>query len=506
MKKLILLFIGVIAMPSLFAQDITDAVRYSTDEVKGTARFRAMSGAFGALGGDMSAISINPAGSAIFNNSHASVTLSILNPDNTVGYLGNTNTSSDSNFELNQGGGAFVFKNANSNSPWRKFVLGLAYEQMTNYDNDFFASGTNTNSIDSYFLANAQGLRLDQISAFEGESISEAYGDIGASFGYPHQQAFLGFESFILEPEDITDDANSVYFSNIAPGTFNQQYSYFANGYNGKFTVNAAIQHEESLFLGVNLNSHFINYDRSTYLMEGNSNLGSLITEVGFENNLSVIGTGFSFQLGGIAKISEMLRVGVTYDSPTWLTISEETTQYLATVMDDNGSNFTTVLDPLIINIFPNYRLQTPAKITGSLAMIFEKKGLISFDYSRKDYGKTKFKPESDFHFSNQNNLINSNLKAANTYRIGGEYRHNQFSFRAGYKMEGSPYKDENFYGDLTGYSFGLGYSFGNVKLDLAYQNSERSVNHQLYNVGLTDAAKVDTENSDFIMSLSFSL
>ena len=35
----------------------------------------------------------------------------------------------------------------------------------------FHTSGLNSNSIDSYFLSYANGLSLDQISAFEGESI-----------------------------------------------------------------------------------------------------------------------------------------------------------------------------------------------------------------------------------------------------------------------------------------------------------------------------------------------
>ena len=47
------------------AQNITDALRYSTQDLNGTARFKAMSGAFGALGGDFSAIGINPAGSSV---------------------------------------------------------------------------------------------------------------------------------------------------------------------------------------------------------------------------------------------------------------------------------------------------------------------------------------------------------------------------------------------------------------------------------------------------------
>jgi len=504
MKKLILLFIGVISMSTMFAQDITDAVRYSTDEIQGTARFRAMSGAFGALGGDMSAVSLNPAGSAIFNNSHTSLSVSNFGIDNETTYFNNSNISSSSNLELNQAGVAFVFNNMNTNTPWRKFVLGLVYEQTQNYDNDFFSSGSNTTSIDSYFLANAQGLRLDEISAFADESITDAYSEIGSLYGFVNQQAFLGFESYILEP-DADDDANTAYTSNIARGSFNQEYSYASTGYNGKFSVNLAMQYEDNLYLGLNLNSHFINYERSTFLYEENSNLGSIVNEVGFENNLSTIGNGFSFQLGGIAKLTDAIRIGLTYDSPTWYTISEETSQYLSTVREDNGS-ISQIIDPQVINIFPDYKLQTPAKITGSLALILNKQGLISFDYSRKDYGSTKFTPESDTYFAAQNNIISNNLKVANTYRIGGEIRNKNFSYRAGYKLEESPYNDTSFYGDLKGFSLGIGYNFGSSRLDLAYENSKRKINQELYNVGLTSATSIASENSNFTLSLSMNL
>ena len=490
-------------MSTIYAQDITDAVRYASDEIQGTARFRGMSGAFGALGGDMSAVSLNPAGAAIFNNSHTSLSLANFDVDNKTIYFNNSNSSSNSNFELNQAGAAFVFNNYNS-SPWRKFVLGFAYEQTQNYDTRFFTSGVSNTSIDSYFLANAQGLRLDEISAFPDESITNAYEEIGAAFGFANQQAFLGFESFILEP-DTNDDANTLYTSNIAPGSFNQEYSFASTGYNGKFTVNLAMQYEDNLFLGVNINSHFINYERSTFLFEENSNLGSLVNEVGFENNLSTIGNGFSFQLGSIAKLNDMIRVGISYDSPTWYTISEETTQYLATLRDDNGPT-TLVLDPQVVNVFPDYKLQTPSKITGSLALIFDKKGLISFDYSRKDYGNTKFTPQSDAFFAAQNNIISTNLTAANTYRIGGEVRQDNFSFRGGYKFEESPYKDGSFYGDLKGFSLGLGYNFGGSRIDLAYGNSNRTINQQLYDAGLTNTTRIKTDYSNFIVSLSMNL
>lgn len=504
MKKLLLLFIGVISMPIIYAQDITDAIRYSSDNIEGTARFKSMSGAFGALGGDMSAVSINPAGSAIFNFSHTSLSVTSYNSDNVTKYYNGVNTNSNSNFDFNQAGAAFVFNNRNNNTPWGKFVLGIAYEQTQNYDDDFYAFGTSTNSIDGFFLANAQGLRLDEIIALPGESISDAYSDLGSTFGYANQQAFLGYEAYILEP-DVDDDANTVYYSNIAPGSFSQEYSYAATGYNGRFSVNIAAQYEDNIYLGLNLNSHFINYDRSTFLFEENSNVGSIVTEVDFENNLATIGNGFSFQLGGIAKLSNDVRIGLAYDSPTWYTISEETTQYVASLRDDGGPA-TAIVDPQIINIYPDYKFQTPAKVTGSIALVVNKQGLISFDYSRKDYGSTKFTPESDSYFASQNNNIANNLKAANTYRIGGEIRQDNFSFRGGYKLEESPYNDTSFYGDLKGFSLGIGYNFGASKLDLAYENSKRDINYQLYSVGLTDAARINKENSNFTLSLSMNL
>ena len=302
------------------------------------------------------------------------------------------------------------------------------------------------------------------------------------------------------------DENNTSYTSNIAPGTFNQQYAYRSTGYNGKFTFNMATLYQDNLYLGLNLNSHFINYERSTFLNERNSNAESLVTNVQFENNLATTGSGFSFQLGAIAKLTKEFRVGLTYDSPTWYTIAEETSQFISTLLDNGTSNEVVTINPNIVNIYPEYRLQTPGKITGSLAYVFGEQGLISFDYSRKDFGNIKFKPTSDVYFASQNNIINENLKVASTYRIGGEYRYKAFSFRGGYRLEDSPYEDESFYGDLNGFSLGLGYNFGNIQLDLAFDQSDREINNQLYNVGLTDVATVDTKNTNLTLTLGFSL
>ncbi|MBT8304503.1 MAG: outer membrane protein transport protein, partial [Bacteroidia bacterium] len=217
-------------------------------------------------------------------------------------------------------------------------------------------------------------------------------------------------------------------------------------------------------------------------------------------------GTGFSFQLGGIAKVSDRLRVGLTYNSPTWLRFQEETTQFISTLRDDGGIPTSATVDPQVVNIYPDYKIQTPGKITGSAALVFDQKGILSFDYSRKDYSNTKFKPESDAYFVAQNNILSNSLKAANSYKMGGEYRHGNFSFRGGYRFEESPYENTDIVGDLTGYSLGLGYSFGNTKLDLSFDQSQRESEYQFFDVGFTDAASLDTKNTNIMLSLGFTL
>lgn len=507
MKKLKLLCVGLLSMSTVYAQDISDALRYSQDNIQGTARFRALSGAFGALGGDMSAVSLNPAGSAVFSRSHVAFTGSNVSIENNTNYFGNSVMTDRSSFDINQGGAAFVFATRN-NSPWKKIAIAVAYERTGNHDDVWNARGLNTNddnqfsnSIASYFYDYANGVRLGDIVLINNETVNDAYGNIGNSLGFTPQQAFLGYWSYILDPLDENDDENTEYTANVSSGNFNHNYYYTSTGYNGKISFNFATQFEDNLYLGLNLNSHFIDYQKSTSLLETNTN-GNLINEIDFGNTLSTVGNGFSFQLGGIMKLSPEFRLGVTYDSPTWYTIEEETTQFL-----DTNELLAQGEDPIgteTVNVYPRYKLQTPGKVTGSLAYVFGQQGLISFDYSRKDYGKTEFKPEGDYVDLNEG--ITNVLTNASTYRLGGEYKHKQFSFRGGYRFEESPYADGVTVGDLSGYSLGLGYNFGNTKLDLTYDRSERTNATPLYNIGLIDTATIDRVNNNITISLSFNI
>ena len=60
-----------------YSQGEVEALKYSRNELYGTARSMAMGNAFGALGGDITGVSINPAGIAVYRSSEVVVTLGI---------------------------------------------------------------------------------------------------------------------------------------------------------------------------------------------------------------------------------------------------------------------------------------------------------------------------------------------------------------------------------------------------------------------------------------------
>jgi hypothetical protein len=504
MKRITFFVIAVLAMAISSAQDIKDGLRYSTEQNIGSARFIALSGAMGALGGDMSAIKVNPAGGAVFLKSNVTFSGALFDVENKASYFNNTEKSISDDVSLNQVGGIFVINNSNKESSFKKFTIAVNYDTTKNFDNQLYIAGTGNTSIGNFFLAQAQGIPLNLLQLQSGESISDLYNYLGENEGTAAQNAFLGYQGYLFDPLDPNDPSNTIYISNIADGTFNQEYSYLSQGYNSKFSINFSTQVTDNFYFGANINTHTLDYDRSTFLLERNSNPGSTVNRVGFENNLSVEGAGFSAQIGAIAKVANNFRFGLSLDTPTWFQISEETTQYLESRRIDGGQNISQIVDPNVINVFEDYTLRTPGKVTASAAYIFGKNGLVSFDYSFKDYSQIEFSPTDDIYFNNLNNIIENKLKGASIYRVGAEYRIKQLSLRGGFHYEESPYKNETTLGETTGFSAGAGYNFGRYTFDLAYSRSEQERNQQLYSVGLTDSAKVNSIYSNFILSLGF--
>lgn len=483
---------------SVFAQDVTDALRFSRGDVSGTARYTAMGGAFGALGGDISAIHLNPASSAVFITNKFSASLDLTSISNDSFYGGGFDMSSNSNFDMSQLGAVFVFTTPNKEALFQKLSLGFSYNRTRNYDDQYTAEGTNSESISDYFLSNAENVPLDLLQPLAGESPSSLYEFLGQNEDFATQQAFLGYETFIINALDPSDLNNNQYTSNVFGSNYSQYYSETSSGNSGVYTINGGGVIGEKFHLGLNLNFHFLDYSRSTLFDEFNT--GSGVTDIFFDNDLRTRGSGFSFQLGGIAEITKGWRLGFTYDSPTWMSISEELLQRIETVRPTDN---VAVLDPDILNIYPDYSFKTPGRLSLSTAYVFGGSGLISLDYSYKDFSAMKF--TSDY-FDGQNKDITEMMTSASTINLGGEYRIQNASLRAGYFIKESPYLNEDFLGDTMGYSFGLGYNFGSATLDFSYQRIEQDRQGILYFTGLSQEAEIQSFINNYALTLSFNL
>ncbi|MBF2708922.1 OmpP1/FadL family transporter [Flavobacterium soyangense] len=500
MKNYILLLFAGFTFSVAQSQEIPDAIRYAQDNLSGTARFRAMSGAFGALGGDLSSININPAGSAVFANNQLTITLSNFNTKNNSNYYGTNTSASKNSFDLNQTGGVFVFKNQNPSGDWKKFSLAINYENMNNYDNSVFSAGTNpTNSVANYFVSYANGVPLDVIQ-------NSSYGELD----HGGQQAYLGYQGYVINPATNLP-SNVQYNSNVtAGGNYNQENNVYSNGYNGKLSFNAATSYKDKLYIGINLNSHFTDFTQSSSFYEYNNNSVNAdytVKNLRFDNNLHTYGTGFSFQIGAIAKVTNEIRLGLAYDSPVWYNLSDEFSQKLVAVSANTIEVLPPdIVDPNIVNYYAPYQLDTPGKFTGSFAYVFGKTGLISIDYSIKDYGNTSFRPANDPYFRDVNNQISNILSTSGELRIGGEYKIKEWSLRGGYRFEESPYKNKTTIGDLNSFSAGLGYNFGMFKLDFSYSRAHRDSHQGFFNQGFTDGAHLNTKNNNFSMTLLFEI
>jgi hypothetical protein len=497
MKRIIPLIAVGLCFTHVQAQEISDALRYGQDNINGSARYRAMGGAFGALGGDLSALNNNPAGSAIFSTSQVGVTLTSYNVRNKSNYFGTSTSESDNAFDLNHAGGVYVLENEDTKSDWKKFAFAINYDNISNLDNTRFAAGTSPNSIGDYFTAFANmngGVPLNLIQNYYYDELN-----------YPDAQAYLGYQAYVINPVEDTP-SNSAYVSNVpAGGNYYQEYSYATTGYNGRANFNMSAQYKDNLYFGLSLNSHFTDFRMSSSFYESNANNpNDGLQRMRFNNDLYTYGAGFSFQLGMIAKITNEWRAGLAYESPTWYLLNDELSQSISSVRAEDGENFSAVVDPNVTIVYETYKLQTPGKWTGSLAYIFGKSGLLSVDYSLKDYRNTTFRPESDF--SGANRLMENVLDFAGELRIGGEYRIKNISLRAGYRNEQSPYKNGSTIGDLNAFSGGLGYSFGSTRVDISYTHARRDYNQSMFSTGFTNAPSIQEQSNNVSLGVVFDL
>ena len=378
---------------SLDYQDL--ALIFSQDDVNGSARFTGMSGAFGAVGGDISSISINPAGLAMYNNSAFSGTFNSRETDITSTYYGNSLTTQDQFFNISHAGAVLVFDNT-FNSEWSKFALGFNYRITKDFNDSFLSQGNS---------------------------------------------GVATFTNFPL------DDNTSPINYNIADEQF------FNTVYNGEISeLNIAFSavHLNKLYIGASFNTYDLNFSQRSTLTEFNNDGDGNVLDANFYQENITTGNGFSLNAGFIYKLHPSFRVGLSYQTPTWFTDIIEITN----ITNNDGyfgdteitvSNDNSIYNNTAGNFFPSqeliYKLKTPSKLTASAAFIIGRKGLISIDYINKSYQNIKL---SNDNFVSENQFFQNDLKNTHSVNIGSEWRMDRFSIRGGYRFEQSPNKTKH--------------------------------------------------------------
>ncbi|WP_457616684.1 OmpP1/FadL family transporter [Lutibacter sp.] len=419
-------------------------VLFSKEKINGTARYNAMSGAFGALGGDLSAMDINPAGAAVFLKSEFSATFNVRNTQTTASYYGNSEPIENDYTNLSQTGGVFVFRNYGSNDGWGKIAVGFNYSIANDFENMWFAQG-NSN-----------------------------------------------FPTWIDDP----NDPNIQYL--------NSDGQYFENttsGKNYKYSFTIASQYNDNLYLGASVNTYDVESYQRILLEEYNNDGNGNTLDASLIQELLTYGEGISFTLGLISKPNENIRLGIAYQSPVWYNLLED---YVGEDLELYLSNTNEIISSYSgINTF-DYKLRTPSKLTGSFAYIFNNFGLISFDYIYKNYSKISL---SNGNFVTENQSFLTDMESTGEFRLGTEWRFKNLSLRGGYHYEKSPYKSAITSDNVEGFSIGVGYKFRGGKIDFSYQKDTNTAPYNFYpQYNQVNSANLDFENSIFTTTIVFNI
>ena len=86
------------------------------------------------------------------------------------------------------------------------------------------------------FLHYADGVAFEDIQIYGDETISDIYSYLGEEIGFGAQQAFLGYQSYIIDP--LTNNSSEItYVSNIKSDNFNHLLNQINEGYLEKLAL-----------------------------------------------------------------------------------------------------------------------------------------------------------------------------------------------------------------------------------------------------------------------------
>lgn len=503
MKAHIFIALGAAALIStgLHAQSAYDAYSLSPYQLRGTARFIGMGGAFTSLGSDLSAMTQNPGGLGLYRSSDIGLTFDI----SPRSYKATTNTgvSKDSQtkayFDNIGYVGVMKFNGFFSSLQW-----GVSYNRIATFDRitSGYANPAN-GSLTNYIAAYTDG--VDSADLLDSGDSYDPYFDSDQDW-----LSVLAYNSFLIN----NNGSNTSYAGLAQQGSrgdalFRQR----EHGYVDEYNIDLACNLGDILYLGIGVGIYDLSKTVDSYYSESHEgalvyeqtdqNNGRLTTgNAGFDltNRQDITGSGANFKFGFVVQPTDMLRIGAAIHTPTYLHLSHSgygDVQYNytpdGTTNTNSGNAWTPTYDY-------NSRLNTPWRFMVGASLTIAGKAIVSLDYERVAYDAMKLKEAAydygygygveyiDNKYANQD--IKNYFKGSNIVRAGIEFRPiSSLALRAGYNWQGSAVKSNvynggaeiytsgttpaySFDGDTQNITLGLGYRYKMWYIDLAYQHT----------------------------------
>ncbi|MDD3079244.1 MAG: hypothetical protein PHH37_09095 [Paludibacter sp.] len=514
MKRIIVAISAILGCTAGFSQTMFDALKISDNDIIGTARYSSMAGAFGALGGDASAIKDNPAGLGIYRKSDISITGDAL-LQNTSGTWNGINTN-DSKYKTGLDNLSLVlaFPTWRSESGYTGLLssnFSFSYNKLKDFNRYIYAkAGAMAASITDYYSYFSEDLTSTDLTYVAGSY--EPFNE-----DYVPWMSILSYEGYLINETA----ANSGKWNSLlnTGETVSPSYLLTETGGINQYSLSWAGNFSNSFYFGVSLNFQYIDYKAVSTYSEAFGAGGSM----SIENTVTTKGSGVNFDLGAIYAPVDFMRFGASIHSPTFYAVTTENYSTLSSVNLNNRSSNMDYLNKYTISTptgYVDYQVQTPLRLNLSAAFIIQDKGLISAEYVYNNYKGTKlmdkYGNQQDYTYDNQD--IQDMTNNSRTIKIGGEYKVNDnVSLRAGYANVSAITKSsavkymipstvrtdpEYFLHNKTNYlTTGFGYRESSWYIDFAYMHKILDEDYYTFNdsdlqSGLKPANIITTNNN----------
>lgn len=485
------------------AQGATDAFRLSQTQLRGTARYLSMGGAFGALGGDLSTLNQNPAGIGVYRSSEIGATLDVDMQRFTMQNTGaDPYTHSQTRAACNNFGYVGAVRTGSSLMPF--FQWGVTYNRVNSFERYYRGYFPQIGTSWTNYVANLS----------EGYSTKSLLGtkDYDPFFDsdVPWISA-LAFNTMVMNASPYHQGTNQQYVGLFKDGsTGDAQVEVREKGYVDEYSINFGGNFANIVYWGLGFGITDLSYTQWSYYDEqvsdalvpnGNdSGLTNGAAEWGIENYNTVSGTGFNVKFGLIFKPVNEFRIGLAIHSPTWYHLNFSQNAWidygLGQIESDGYYTWDSQVDQ---NDFANTqegywsrKLKTPWRFMASAAGVIGGRFILSADYVYEAYPDMTVS-DGGGEFTTISDDIHQYYQGSSELRLGAEVRVTpQFSLRAGYGYKATGAKQDarngldyvytsgtqsiyEFAGNRQNFSFGLGYRFGGFYVDAAYVHTTQT-------------------------------